>query len=263
MEKAIIYNFAFCVAGDAGKEGTFDSVLNLKYFIPAVKFRWHTQKFLWSPNFPAFSCGTVETWCTVHVKDHWFRRLPFNLVTKVWIFCLLSYSDSSAVQLPAQGAPRFFRLSLLLRSRMFGSHIAASPTRITVPWSVSTGIVWQFGFVKIRILTNVSLFMQRNTFFLIQVCLFVSYKYCNICHIHFVIRTFKRYNYAHSHFLSKKQGYNLRLNISAKYNLPSEANVTHPMKKFSAFYEVQNSIPYPYLELHTFNAQPDFQCGPR
>jgi len=37
VEKAIIYGFAFCVAGDAGEEGTFDSVLNLKYFIHAVK----------------------------------------------------------------------------------------------------------------------------------------------------------------------------------------------------------------------------------
>jgi hypothetical protein len=62
VEKAIIFYFAFCVAGDAGEEGTFDSVLNLKYFIPAVKFQWPTQKFLWSLNFTTFSCGTLETW---------------------------------------------------------------------------------------------------------------------------------------------------------------------------------------------------------
>jgi hypothetical protein len=83
------------------------------------------------------------------------------------------------------------------------------------------------------------------------------------CHIHFIIRNFKKYNYAHSHFFwSKKQGYNLRLNISAKYNLPSEPNVTHPVETFSAFYEVQNFSPDPHLELYTFNAQPGIQCGP-
>jgi hypothetical protein len=64
VEKAIIFYFAFCVAADAGEEGTFDLVLlvNLKYFIPAVKFQWPTQKFLWSLNFPTYSCGTLETW---------------------------------------------------------------------------------------------------------------------------------------------------------------------------------------------------------
>jgi hypothetical protein len=35
--KATKYNFAYCAAG---KRGTFDSILNLKYFIQAVKFRW-------------------------------------------------------------------------------------------------------------------------------------------------------------------------------------------------------------------------------
>ena len=55
----------------------------------------------------------------------------------------------------------------------------------------------------------------------------------------------------------------MRLNISAKYNLPSEVNVTHAVNKFSALYEVQNFVPDPYLELCTFNAQPDIQCGPR
>jgi hypothetical protein len=54
----------------------------LKYFIPAVKFPWPTQKFLWFPNFPAFSCGTLETLCTAHVKEYWYKRLPFNLLTK-------------------------------------------------------------------------------------------------------------------------------------------------------------------------------------
>jgi len=65
-------------------------------------------------------------------------------------------------------------------------------------------------------------------------------------------------------FWSKKQGYKLRLNISFKYNLPSEStsNFTHPVKKFSAFYEVQIFIPDPFRELYTFNAQPDIHCGP-
>jgi hypothetical protein len=39
VEKAIIYGFVFFVAGGAGEEGALDSVLNLKYFIPSVKFR--------------------------------------------------------------------------------------------------------------------------------------------------------------------------------------------------------------------------------
>jgi hypothetical protein len=56
--KAMKYNFAFCAVGDAGEKGTFDSVLNLKYFMHEVKFWWPTQKFLWSPNFMLFSCGT-------------------------------------------------------------------------------------------------------------------------------------------------------------------------------------------------------------
>jgi hypothetical protein len=37
--KTIKYNFAFCAAGDAGEKRTFDSMLNLKYVIQAVKFR--------------------------------------------------------------------------------------------------------------------------------------------------------------------------------------------------------------------------------
>ena len=98
-------------------------------------------------NGTALPFFTLEIWCTAHFKDHWFRRLPFNLLTKGWIFCLLSYSDSSAAQQPARDVPRFFRSSLLLRSRKFGSLISR-PARITVTWSVSTWIVWQFSFVK-------------------------------------------------------------------------------------------------------------------
>jgi hypothetical protein len=37
--KAIKYSFVFCAAGDAGEKGTFDSILNLEYFIQAVKFQ--------------------------------------------------------------------------------------------------------------------------------------------------------------------------------------------------------------------------------
>jgi hypothetical protein len=33
------YSFAFCAAGDGEKNGTSDSVLNLKYFIHAVKLQ--------------------------------------------------------------------------------------------------------------------------------------------------------------------------------------------------------------------------------
>jgi hypothetical protein len=40
------YKFAFCSVGDAGKKEIFDSILNLKDFIPAVKFWRLTQKLL-------------------------------------------------------------------------------------------------------------------------------------------------------------------------------------------------------------------------
>jgi hypothetical protein len=36
----------FCVVGYAGENGIFDSVLNLKYLIQAVKFQWPTLKLL-------------------------------------------------------------------------------------------------------------------------------------------------------------------------------------------------------------------------
>ena len=36
--KSVKYNFAFCAVGYAGKKGTFDSILNLKYLIQAGKF---------------------------------------------------------------------------------------------------------------------------------------------------------------------------------------------------------------------------------
>jgi len=42
VAKAIKYNFAFCAAADAEEKETFDSILNLKYFIQTVKFRWPT-----------------------------------------------------------------------------------------------------------------------------------------------------------------------------------------------------------------------------
>jgi hypothetical protein len=42
----------FCTAGYAGDRETFHSVLHLKYFTQAVKFRWPTQKLLWLPDFP-------------------------------------------------------------------------------------------------------------------------------------------------------------------------------------------------------------------
>jgi len=67
VRKAIKYNFAFCAAGGAEERGTFDSVLNLKYFIQAVKLPRPTQKLLWPPNFPSFSSGFSETLCIPHL----------------------------------------------------------------------------------------------------------------------------------------------------------------------------------------------------
>ena len=68
--KAIKYNFAFCTAGAAGDKGTFDSVSNTKYCIRAEKLRWPTQKLLWPPNVPSFSCGPSGTICpTLRTTD--------------------------------------------------------------------------------------------------------------------------------------------------------------------------------------------------
>jgi hypothetical protein len=61
--KTVKYSFAFCVTEDTGEEIKLDSVLNLKYFIQTLKFRWRTQTFLWPPNFPSLSRGPLETWC--------------------------------------------------------------------------------------------------------------------------------------------------------------------------------------------------------
>jgi hypothetical protein len=37
--KAVKYNFAFCVVGDAGEKGAFDSVSDLEYFIHTPQFQ--------------------------------------------------------------------------------------------------------------------------------------------------------------------------------------------------------------------------------
>jgi hypothetical protein len=47
LEKQLSTYFAFCTAGDAEKKGTFDLILNFKYFIQAAKFQWPSQKLLW------------------------------------------------------------------------------------------------------------------------------------------------------------------------------------------------------------------------
>jgi hypothetical protein len=39
VTKAVKYNFAFHAAEDEEEKGTFDSILSLKYFIHAVRFR--------------------------------------------------------------------------------------------------------------------------------------------------------------------------------------------------------------------------------
>jgi hypothetical protein len=52
----------FCAAECAGDKETFDSVLNLKHIIQALKFLLPTQKLLLLTNFPPFSCGPLVTW---------------------------------------------------------------------------------------------------------------------------------------------------------------------------------------------------------
>jgi hypothetical protein len=70
------YSFAFCAAGYATEMGTLDSVLNLKYFIQADKFRWPTQYLLLPRNIPSFSFGPLGIWCgplwclVAHVDTH-------------------------------------------------------------------------------------------------------------------------------------------------------------------------------------------------
>ena len=79
VAKTIKYHFAFCAAEDAEEKETFDSILNLKYFIQALKFRWPTQKLLWPPNFQSFSCGPLQNLCgpledhMAHVEKGWYE----------------------------------------------------------------------------------------------------------------------------------------------------------------------------------------------
>ena len=44
-------------------KGIFDTILNFKYFIQAVKFWWPTQNIPLPHNFLSFSCGPLETCC--------------------------------------------------------------------------------------------------------------------------------------------------------------------------------------------------------
>jgi hypothetical protein len=62
--KSIKYIFPFCATGYAVEKGTFDSILYMKCFIQAVKFQWPTQRLLWPPNSPLFSCGSKGAICT-------------------------------------------------------------------------------------------------------------------------------------------------------------------------------------------------------
>jgi hypothetical protein len=90
--KATQYHFAFSAAGDAGEKGNFDSILNLKHFIQAVKFQWPTQKLVWPPNFLSFFCGPLQTLCEplgghmAHDENHCpspsnkrFQEKPINM----------------------------------------------------------------------------------------------------------------------------------------------------------------------------------------
>jgi hypothetical protein len=57
--KAIKFSFVFCSVGNTWKKETFDSILNLKYFIHAVNFQWLAQKLLLPCNFLSLSCGPM------------------------------------------------------------------------------------------------------------------------------------------------------------------------------------------------------------
>jgi hypothetical protein len=60
--KEIKNTFAFCAAGNTGWKATSDSVLNLKYFIQAVKFRWPTQNLMCPSKFLLFYWDPLEIW---------------------------------------------------------------------------------------------------------------------------------------------------------------------------------------------------------
>jgi len=49
--------------GYAWERGAFHSIVNIKYFIQSVKFRWPAPKLMWPPNFPSFSSGPLENRC--------------------------------------------------------------------------------------------------------------------------------------------------------------------------------------------------------
>jgi hypothetical protein len=69
--------------GCAGDKGSFDSVLNLKYFIQALKVRWPIQKLLRPPNFPSFPCGRLETLCD-RLGSHVTHVIASVLQHHVW-----------------------------------------------------------------------------------------------------------------------------------------------------------------------------------
>jgi hypothetical protein len=53
----------FCAGRDAGERATSDPILNLKYFIQAVKFRCPTQKSLQPPIFRHSPVAPWGTYC--------------------------------------------------------------------------------------------------------------------------------------------------------------------------------------------------------
>jgi len=60
---AIKHNFAFLCFGDAVERGTFELLLNIKYFMQTARFRWSAAKLMWPLDFPSFSCGPLEICC--------------------------------------------------------------------------------------------------------------------------------------------------------------------------------------------------------
>lgn len=67
--KAIKYGFALCAVGDAGKKGSLDTFLNLKYFIHCVKLRLPARKLLWPP----------EGGHMAHVENRWLKALRLSM----------------------------------------------------------------------------------------------------------------------------------------------------------------------------------------
>lgn len=113
MGKAVKYNFALCAAGE---KGTFDSVLNFKYFINAVKFSWPIHKLLSPPYFPSFSCGPESYWGRLPSSPHTHTHTHRVLFILYQGSDSLVYYQQSFYRWWTKAMVKFFAFQILLSS---------------------------------------------------------------------------------------------------------------------------------------------------